>query len=374
MGQVHECFFCGGEGNFPLVQEIDAYNALCDVCGHYRISSKVVRKLQETSDQAKISCAHYNLSNQIKADERCEHPFWLLKNEDAEFNEKKSTSRHELVRNSFRVVFSDIACKRVDHSRKPYELLTAIAKRLEWEEEGAFKVFEFKPEDRVRSKIPTEKEIDSIISYLEKKGYVEKVIESLPKKDAHGIRPIVLFNDSFNRYEYEDVCLGYKMTVEGWGIINDIRNINLSRKVFIAMQFEWEDNDERRKVYDAIQKSCADCGYDASVVNQDHTENITDKIISEIKESRFVIAEMTYNNRGVYFESGYARGIGTPVFHLVKKDHVDGKGDKKLHFDVQQIQYKDWENPNKLEEKLTSWIKARIGNYDNDNVPIIPVD
>ena len=72
---------------------------------------------------------------------------------------------------------------------------------------------------------------------------------------------------------------------------------------------------------------------------------------------------MTYNNRGVYFESGYARGRDIPVFHVVRNDHIDGEGDKKLHFDIQQIQYQDWETPQELRKKLTDWIMAHLGNY-----------
>ncbi len=79
---------------------------------------------------------------------------------------------------------------------------------------------------------------------------------------------------------------------------------------------------------------------------------------SQIKSAKCVVADFTYNNRGVYYEAGLARGMGKPVYHLIKKGHTDGQGDKRLHFDVKQIIYREWETPEEIEDLLFNWIKA----------------
>jgi nucleoside 2-deoxyribosyltransferase len=135
----------------------------------------------------------------------------------------------------------------------------------------------------------------------------------------------------------------------------------------IAIQFIWPDEQElRQEVLLAIKEACKSNGYEADVVNQDHTGNVSDQIISDIKKSRFVVAELTYNNRGVYFEAGFSRGLGLPVFHLVRNGHIDGedKEGKKVHFDIQQLMYRKWTNPEELKNGLKSWIAATVGPYE----------
>ena len=60
-----------------------------------------------------------------------------------------------------------------------------------------------------------------------------------------------------------------------------------------------------------------------------HIDRIDAKIISEIKNSRFVVADVTDQNRGVYFEAGYTLGLGLPVLWCVREDDLDN-----VHFDI----------------------------------------
>jgi nucleoside 2-deoxyribosyltransferase len=126
-----------------------------------------------------------------------------------------------------------------------------------------------------------------------------------------------------------------------------------------------EGTGTQTKCIAAIKRACSNLGYEADVVSQGHTGNITDKIIAEIKRARFLIAELTYNNRGVYFESGFARGLGIPVFHVVREGFTSGndKDGKKIHFDIAQVMYRTWQTDVDLEEKLSNWIESTIGRF-----------
>lgn len=136
-----------------------------------------------------------------------------------------------------------------------------------------------------------------------------------------------------------------------------------SHKVFVAMGFKDDLIDAHHK---AIKPACKKCGFDAFLVSEhEHNEDINDKIIAEINSSRFVIADLTYNNNGAYFEAGYAQGRGCEVLRLCKKswfEELGENGEKKndLHFDINHYNFIIWENHEDLEKKLINRINARI--------------
>ena len=137
---------------------------------------------------------------------------------------------------------------------------------------------------------------------------------------------------------------------------------NLSKKAFIAMRF----SDDLKEVRDkSIKPACEACGFEAYTVDEEeHVGDITDKIISGIKTSRFVIADFTYNNPGVYYEAGYAKGLGIPVIKTCKKEWFESKDEKgeknRLHFDVEHDNMILWENAEDLRQRLESRIQAVI--------------
>ena len=137
---------------------------------------------------------------------------------------------------------------------------------------------------------------------------------------------------------------------------------NFSKRAFIAMRF----SDDLKEVRDkSIKPACEACGFEAYTVDEEeHVGDITDKIISGIKTSRFVIADFTYNNPGVYYEAGYAKGLGIPVIKTCKKEWFESKDEKgeknRLHFDVEHDNMILWENAEDLRQRLESRIPAVI--------------
>jgi nucleoside 2-deoxyribosyltransferase len=135
-----------------------------------------------------------------------------------------------------------------------------------------------------------------------------------------------------------------------------------SKKAFIAMGFVPElilakDN--------AIIPACKECGFDADTVSQTHLGDITDRIIAEIKTSRFVVCDFTYNNHGAYYEAGFARGLGLPVICCCNREwfeETDNNGVRinKLHFDVEHLNMLLWSTHDEYREKLIDKIRANI--------------
>jgi hypothetical protein len=90
--------------------------------------------------------------------------------------------------------------------------------------------------------------------------------------------------------------------------------------------------------------------------NKDYVGGITDEIMAEIRRSRFVVADYTGQVNGVYFEAGFALGLGLTVIPTCRADEVP-----KLHFDIKHLNTLLWNTPAELAEGLNRRIRAVIG-------------
>jgi len=130
------------------------------------------------------------------------------------------------------------------------------------------------------------------------------------------------------------------------------KNTN-SKKVFLAYKFEDNIRDFFNELSDDIRSKLE---YEPIVVNQSttsHDEKIGDKIIGELKSCRFLIADLSYHSNNVYYEIGYAMGMGIPAILTCKKEFMDN-----LAFDISQYPVFEWSNENELKEKVIDRIKA----------------
>ena len=130
------------------------------------------------------------------------------------------------------------------------------------------------------------------------------------------------------------------------------RSTKDEKNVFVAMWFH-----EEMSIIDAvISKVIISCGYrPIRIDREEHNNKIDDEIIASINKSKFVICDFTGHRGGVYFEAGYAKGIGLPVIWTCKDNDVDG-----LHFDTRQYNHILWNDGDDLDVKLTNRIKATI--------------
>ena len=133
-----------------------------------------------------------------------------------------------------------------------------------------------------------------------------------------------------------------------------------SPQAFVAMWFD----DSRRMYYtDAIEPAIRDAHKNFIIVNPiridyvPHNDKICDKIISEIRKSHYVVADVTGNNAGAYYEAGFAQGLGVPVIWAV--DEIIAK-DEPMHFDVRQYNTVFYKSVEDLKEKLTVRIARTI--------------
>jgi len=163
-------------------------------------------------------------------------------------------------------------------------------------------------------------------------------------------------------------------------------NISKNDNPFLAM---WFKPDKMLDKYnDAVDIATKNAGYKAPYrVDKDkYNGNIMFEIINRIKESRFLIADLTCEYKkvdakvyskngvrgGVYYEAGLAEGLGIPV---ILTCHKDCKAKNLVHFDLDQFNMILWEERNNeiyvanknitLEKEMTEWIIKSVGAGPN---------
>ena len=108
-----------------------------------------------------------------------------------------------------------------------------------------------------------------------------------------------------------------------------------------------------------------DCGIDDVRVDYvEHVENINDKILADIRRAQFVVADFTHHPKGVYFEAGFALGLGKLVIWTCRHDEF--KPDK-VHFDTRPFNHIVWTSAADLRVRLTNRIRALVSNAKPDS-------
>ena len=155
-------------------------------------------------------------------------------------------------------------------------------------------------------------------------------------------------NNSNNEYVKE--C---RITLAGWKRVAELRKTNeLSKQGFIAMSFD----PQVKYIEDCFKKAISEAGYKPQIIkDKEHNNYIMPEIFYEIKQSRFVVVDITKPNYGAYYEAGYAQALGKEVIVCCKKEVYDNP-DTKPHFDIAQKSMIIWKD----EEDLIARLKNRI--------------
>ena len=144
----------------------------------------------------------------------------------------------------------------------------------------------------------------------------------------------------------------YTLTALGWDRVDKLQS-KILPQAFIAMWFDYTMKRAREKIFEAIKA----CGYIPIIIDlKEHNNQIVPEIFSEIQQCSFMIADLTGQRSGVYYEAGYGQGIGKEVIMCCRKDDFINR-----HFDVAQKNTIVWENEDDLCNRLINRIKATIG-------------
>lgn len=121
--------------------------------------------------------------------------------------------------------------------------------------------------------------------------------------------------------------------------------------VFVMTAFK----NDMEPIYEAIAAAVSKYGLTAKRVKDIVGDyRITEKILHVISQAKYVVADLTYERPNVYFELGYARGLGKSVVTTVRKGTM-------VHCDVKDWTYIEYDDPRTLEHQLVERLKAELG-------------
>lgn len=150
----------------------------------------------------------------------------------------------------------------------------------------------------------------------------------------------------------------YRLTAKGW---NHVANIERGlaalqyRQAFVAMWFDASMDEAWRSGFvPGIETGTSIKALRVDL--REHNEKVCDVIVAEIRKSSFLVADFTGDRGGVYFEAGFAKGLGIPVIFTCQK----GPWVERLHFDTRQYNHIIWETPQDLAARLKNRIAATI--------------
>jgi nucleoside 2-deoxyribosyltransferase len=169
--------------------------------------------------------------------------------------------------------------------------------------------------------------------------------------------------DLSNRCYPLSLCL----TFEGWQKYDELKKTSLqnSMKAFMAMKFS-EDNIEQmlsEHFQPALQKAF---GIDLQkLTDNEKAGNIDARLLNEIRSSRFMIADVTHKNNGVYWEAGFAEAIETPVIYTCEKSAFNDENNRP-HFDIGHYNTIAWDlkKPEEAVAKLVNIVRNTFPDLD----------
>lgn len=154
---------------------------------------------------------------------------------------------------------------------------------------------------------------------------------------------------------------GGKLTLRGWQRHRELQTGKTSsRTAFMAMSFRKGQEDVREIVNSHFRDAVKETGFTLKCLDDDPPAGLIDnRLRVEIRTCRFLIADLTYDNSGAYWEAGLAEGFGKPVVFTCKESYFE---EKKTHFDVNHHQTIRWDpdNPTKATDELKAMIRSTL--------------
>lgn len=327
------CFICESPEGIGFKYEThpsaDAYLCECQRCGKYDIDCQFAR--QDAEDLALIGDERLRVSAAIR---------------DATDHERRLTE--PIDDRNYRVLASTVAAPR-DGLEQLDMLVDAIASRTHTFGEAT------RPDDverwAARLFFRNRTQFFSMVTVARSMRLVDMQSVSKDKRDVT-----------------------FALTIDGWRHAREVRrHRGNGRQAFVAMWF----HPNLVSAYESgIAQALGDTGYSPYRVDLAHHNNrIDDEILGQLRRSRILVADATGARANVYYEAGFAYGLGLPVIWCCNESYKSFQPDDRpdltaapsvaqkswldrVAFDTRQHNFIPWSSADELRTKLTARIRG----------------
>lgn len=141
---------------------------------------------------------------------------------------------------------------------------------------------------------------------------------------------------------------------DGWRRLKQLRLQEIDPdSAFVAMSFALD----MEKIYEqGFEPALRSTGFHAIRVDLiEHNGKIDDRIVADIRKSALVVADFSGHRQNVYFEAGFAMGLGRHVIWTCRTTDIS-----QAHFDTRQYNHIVWHDADDLRQRLQNRIEATI--------------
>ena len=159
------------------------------------------------------------------------------------------------------------------------------------------------------------------------------------------------------------------LTLDGWERYESEQRGEFSGQFgFIAMKFGDEQLDKfvRETVKPAVKEGL---GYELHDLRDVSRAGVIDNIMRvQIRDAKFVIADLTHDNSGAYWEAGYAEGLGKPVIYICEKAKFE---DQASHFDTNHSTTVTWAlgHEDTFRKELVATLRRTLDEFNGPETP-----
>jgi hypothetical protein len=124
--------------------------------------------------------------------------------------------------------------------------------------------------------------------------------------------------------------------------------------VFVIMPFRGTDMDD---VYSALKDECRKLQLKATRVDENTGSGFVIREITDlIERAEFIICDLTNERPNVYYELGYAHGVGNEAMDIL----LIAKEGTALHFDIAPLRVQYYSTTENLRSIVSSNLKSMI--------------
>ncbi|MDP3772192.1 MAG: hypothetical protein Q8Q94_02365 [bacterium] len=310
VSNITKCPLCGANGSDlreVTSTHVDGYTIRCFHCGTFAITDECIRSCEEKLEEIGYILSGINLE---------------LNSINNQYLELKSDSLEKIL--------------------KDYEYLVPNSDNLEEKVEKLLK-FLRKETTYFTQKLSSKIERFIPIAYAQNSNELRGLFDWMKEKN------LVEWG-----YTNQGKDIGTSLLHDGWELANKIKKGRGGfDKVFIAA---WSDQ-STTEIIDAIKEVVKKLGFQAIWIPGDFfSQQIVDKALGEIRQSRFVIVDQTGLRQSVFFEAGFAYGLDIDMIYIHKKQEEKFK----YEFYTGHYQSHEYEDVEHLKIILESAINVRI--------------